>query len=396
MSYLFFKLIMKLCLFTDKNIYFPNRRKKRKISYNEITKVKIAGDLIVELHTSEPEVYTIVLVTAIDKVKIFQVLELLLKNLKKGVKTTFEDTHKIFSEFTVLKYPPKQDQHKLPQVYLKQFGYQHGDKWYVSVFQKGDNFTRQKSIKSFTAETNVFDIESEDDRFTRVFESMNGDLENLYHEMLNELSKNDKVSDKCWEIIVQLTPNIMVRSDFWRDFVTGILETEHKETFLDITLSVHTKSKEELTELKKKYFYKVISKEEITQTIINRILIHFMNYFFHHLKRFDLVILKAPEGKGFFSSDNPVNFKPNQEEGKLGMFSKDTEVFFPLSDRFLAYFYHKNSTQKNPLFRNLENRGIYNVEDILTDDEYKKFINDEIVLSSDKLIIFPEKVKSKK
>ncbi|GAA5037657.1 hypothetical protein GCM10011506_34250 [Marivirga lumbricoides] len=268
--------------FTDSHLYFPNRTTKRKINYSEIKKIRRAGDTLLELRTVESEVYSIVLVTAVDKVKIFQVLELLVENFKAGIKTTFDDAHQIFNEFTVLKHPPKQFQHKLPQVYLKQFGYLNGNQWKVSVLQKGEKFIRQKSIGNFTSETNVFDIESEDDRFPRIFESLNTDLENLYHEMLKDISDNKVVSDKCWAIITQLTPNLMVRSDYWRSFVNDILNSPNKIAFLDVTLSVHVNSNEELRELKTKDFYKIISEGEITQTKLNKILIHFLNYIFRN------------------------------------------------------------------------------------------------------------------
>lgn len=377
-------------LITDSSIYFPNRNTRRKISYSEINKIRITRDVLVELITIDSEVYTIVLVTSIDKVKIFQVLKLLMDNFKKGVNTTFEDTHKVLCEFIVLKYPPNQSQHKLPQAYLKQFGYLNGEHWKVSVLQKGENFSRQKSVGSFTAETNVFDIDSEDDRFPRMFETLNADLENLYHEMLDDISNNSVIPDKCWEIIVQLTPNLMVRSDFWRDFVSGILDSPNKDFFLDITVSIHTSSFEELQELKKKHFYKVISEGEVTQSKLNKVLLHFLNYIFHHLKSFDLVIIEAQEGKEFFTSDNPVNFKANQEEGKLGLFSKDTEIYFPLSKNYLAFFHHRNSDIESPL-RKLKNRGVYKVEEVLTEYEYDNLVKEEVVKASDQLIILQGK-----
>jgi hypothetical protein len=378
-------------LFTDSSIYFPNRKTRRKISYNEIHKVRIAGDVLVELVTIYFEVYSIVLVTSIDKVKIFQVLKLLANNFKKGINTTFEDTHKVLSEFTVLKHPPNQSQHKLPQVYLKQFGYLDGEQWKVSILQKGENFSRQKSIGSFTAVTNVFDIESEDDRLPRIFETLNADIENLYHEMLDDISNNSVIPDKCWEIIVQLTPNLMVRSDYWRDIVSGMLNSPYKENFLNIAFSVYASSFEELQELKKKHFYKVISEGEVTQSKLNQALLHFLNYIFDHLKSFDLVVIEAPEGREFFTSDNPVNFRANQEKGKMGWFSKDTEVFFPLSKKYLVYFYHQVSEKESTL-RKLKNRGVYKAEEVLTEVEYGNLVKEEIIANSDQFIIAPGKM----
>jgi len=380
---------------TDKSIYFPNRKSLTRVHYSQINKIKIRGDFHIEFTHNNLKKYTIVFVSPIDKVKMNLALNLLKKNDINKVETTFQDIENIFDEFTVIKFPPNQDQHKLPQVYLKEFGYLNKEQWMVSIINKGEKFTRQKSIGSFTVETNVFDIESEDDRFPRMFESLNCDLENLYHEMLKDLDDNDEVPDKCWEIIVQFTPNMMVRSDFWRNFVKGILESEHKITFLEITISVLSKSYNDLENLKEKDFYKLISNGELTNGKLNRVLILFLNYILHHLNPLKLIVLEAPEGKEFFTSDCPVNFKPNQLEGKLGLFSIDTEVYFPLSPKYLAYFHFEGSENSNPILKKLKNRGIYKVMDIMSEEEYDNLIQNEIIRASDKLIIIPKELKAK-
>ena len=381
---------------TNKRIYFPSREALVSLEYDQINKIKIGGVLHIEVTAQNFEKYIVVLASPIDKVKINLVLNLLVKNNRNSIETSFDDVEKVFNEFKVIKSPPNQDQHKLPQVYLKEFGYLNKEQWMVSVIKKGEEFTRQKSIGSFTAETNVFDIESEDDRFPRMFESLNCDLENLYHEMLKDIEENDQIPDKCWEIIVQLTPNMMVRSDYWRDFVKDILESKNKNTFLDVTISPLSKSYKDLQNLKEKEFYRVISEGELTSSKLNRILILFLNYIFHHLKPLNLIILEAPVGKEFFTSDCPVNFSPNQEEGKLGLFSKNTEVYFPLSPKFLAYFHFEGSEKSNPRLKNLKNRGIYKVKDVMSEKEYDSLIQNEIIRVSNELIIVPIKLIKKR
>jgi hypothetical protein len=147
--------------------------------------------------------------------------------------------------------------------------------------------------------------------------------------------------------------------------------------------------------LKEKNFYKVISEGKITNSKLNRVLILFLNYILHHLTPLDLIILEAPKGKEFFTSDNPVNFKPNQIKGKLGLFSVNTEVYFPLSPKYLAYFRFKNAKKSNPLLSKLQNRGIYKIQDIMSEEEYDKLIQNEIIGVSDELIISPKKIIKK-
>lgn len=391
-----FQAEYEVLVITNISIYFPNRKSLVRLEYLQIHNLKIAGDLHIEVVNEIFEKYTIVLNNPIDKVKIFSVLNLLIIKRRDKIEASFDEVEQLFKEFTVIKSPLNQDQHKLPRVYLKEFGYLMNDQWFVTIIKGDEGFTRQKSIGSFTAETNVFDIESEDDRFPRMFESLNSDLENLYHEMLKDIDENKNIPDKCWEIIVQFTPNMMVRSDHWRGFVKEILESKHKNTFLEITISVLSKSYGDLQNLKEKKFYKIISKDNLTNSNLNRILLLFLNYISYHLSALDLVILEAPEGKEFFTSDCPVNFQPNQEEGKLGLFSKNTEVYFPLSPKYLAYFHFKNADDSNPLLNKLKDRGIYKVEEIMSEEDYDELIQNKIIKVSNELIIVPKRLIIKK
>jgi len=388
-----FQVKNEVLLVTNKNIYFPQRHTKRNLSYNEIKNIKFAENSLLELITIEEEIYSIVFVTPVDKVKFCRVMNLLKNNFDKNIVTTFEAIDEEFNEFKILKYPPNQSQHKIPQVYLKQFGYLKDKQWMVTVMLKGEKFTRQKSIGSFTAETNVFDIESEDDRFPRMFETMNAELENLYPELIEDISNSDILSDKSWEILVQLVPNLIVRSDYWRDFVREILNSKNKNSFMEITVSVLAKSYDEFQELKKEHFYRDLVDGDNTSSKLNKTLILFLNYFLYHLYNFDVVIIKAQKGREFLTSDNPVNFISNQKDGKKGLFSENTELYFPLSNKYLAYFHHNSSTNDFPKLRNLKSRNIYDALDILTEDEYDKLIREDIIDAFNNLIIFPMELK---
>ncbi len=82
----------------------------------------------------------------------------------------------------------KQDQHKIPQVYLKRFGYvDSNNQWKISIKIRGERFIRQKSIKSFNSVSNIFDIDSDDPRIPRMFEQLNSELETEYNNIINEL-----------------------------------------------------------------------------------------------------------------------------------------------------------------------------------------------------------------
>lgn len=171
-----FQTRFEVIIFTDQSLYFPDRPSLNQINFSEILEFKITSDFCISISTKNKQNYIVVFVAAVDKVKVYLVLELLIKNFNKAKSTNFEVINKIFQDFTVLKHPEHQDQHKIPRVYLKQFGYKKRSHWMVSVQSRKEKFTRQKSVGSFTATTNVFDIESEDDRFPRMFETLNGKL----------------------------------------------------------------------------------------------------------------------------------------------------------------------------------------------------------------------------
>jgi len=51
---------------------------------------------------------------------------------------------------SIVKY---QGQHRISQIYLKQFGYNEMGEWKLSVWHKGDNQKRNLLVENFTKET---------------------------------------------------------------------------------------------------------------------------------------------------------------------------------------------------------------------------------------------------
>lgn len=261
---------------------------------------------------------------------------------------------------------PQQDQHKTPQVYLKKFGYEENDQWKVSVIKHGEKFTRQKSIGSFTAVTNIFDIDSDDPRIPRMFEGLNCDLENEYNNIVNDIHVNRKLSDKSYAFLLQIIANLIVRSDEWRDWVLGLLKHEGKNNFLKSILAHHCKDKEELEQIEQRPFYRILADSE-PEDVLNRVLIYFIDYFLIRLWYYEIVIIEAQDGKPWFTTTNPVvlNLKPKP----FDIFSKDSEIYFPLTPNHLIYLHHKDSSDKENDLRTYETNKIY----IATDEQNEKF-----------------------
>lgn len=268
---------------------------------------------------------------------------------------------------------PEQDQHKIPQVYLKKFGYEENGQWKVNVIKHGEKFTRQKSIGSFTAVTNIFDIDSDDPRIPRMFEGLNCDLENEYNNIVKDIETDKKLSDKSYAFLLQIIANLIVRSDVWRDWVLGLLKHDNKESFLKSILSHHCKDKEELKLIEERPFYRVLADSK-PEDVLNRVLIYFIDYFLIRLWYFEVVIIESLDGKPWFTTTNPIvlNLKPKP----FDIFSKESEIYFPLTPKYLIYLHHKDSTDKENQLRQFETNKIY----VATDEQNAAF--QKIIISN--------------
>jgi len=237
--------------------------------------------------------------------------------------------------------PFNQDQHKVPQVYLKKFGYQDKNKqWKVSVIKRGDRFSGQKSIGSFTAQTNIFDIESDNERIQRMFERLNGELENEYNNIIDELEQQGALSEKSFSILLQPTGNLIVRSDDWRGQIKFLLESDRKENFLKIITGHHCKNEEEFIRIHELEFYRHLVGLPV-QEAINPILLYFLDHLMLRLFQYEIIFLKAVEGKPWMTTSNPVVVKNRTAEREI--FAKESEFYFPLSPEYLAW-------RKRPIF----------------------------------------------
>src|SRR5690554_3359992 len=122
-----------------------------------------------------------------------------------------------------MKDPENQNQHKLPQVYMREFGYKFKTQWKVSVMKVGEKFIRQKSIESFLCETNIFKIRNSYESLENIFEGLNGMIENEYLNLINDLESQKKFSEKSCFLLLQIIPNLLCRTDSIRNLVKEIL-----------------------------------------------------------------------------------------------------------------------------------------------------------------------------
>lgn len=258
----------------------------------------------------------------------------------------------------LVRHPEKQNQHKLPQVYMRQFGYVRNGQFKVSVLERGEKHIRQKSIKSFLAEVNIFDIASDDARIVRSFEELNGAFENHYLRMVSDLNEDGQLSEKSFALLLQFIPNLLAQSDQMRAMVTGLLNSDVKTNFLKIICAHKAKSFEDL---EKQDFYRFMVDSPVDAGIINRALLFFTDYLFQRTAHFDIVIIKSQEDKPWYTTDNPIIFE--NRTLKFEIMGQDSEVYFPLSPKYLLYLHFSDADDKENPLRHLKNNNIHIADD---------------------------------
>lgn len=291
-----------------------------------------------------------------------------------------------------MKLDKPDQQHKIPQVYLRKFGYlTENNHWKVSVLKDGETWTRQKSIESFMAISNIFDIKSDIPNISGIFEEINFDLENKYNKIINDLEINKSLNEETYSILINFIANLICRADYWRDWVMGILNHENKENFLKITLSHITSDEDFLNknvEIEKETFYRILV-DKRPEEIINRVLFYLFDYIIYRLKYFDVVIMQSQQDKPWYTSSNPVVLQNNFEH--FEMLDKKCEIYFPLTPKYLAFLHYVDSKDKKNELRKLDNNFIHEAS-----DEQTKIIINHIIKNPHEYLIIAGELKYKK
>lgn len=275
-----------------------------------------------------------------------------------------------------------QDQHILPQVYLKQFGYRNktNNKYCISVISKIDLSTmekvgkfwiHQKSIKSFLSYENFFDIPFEESSAQKIFEEFNCSLENKYPKIVQNIEQNDCVLHSDESYLIQFIVNILCRSSLFRKFILEKINSKFKDDFLEeITSNISTREERET-------FLENFLNSGFD---INFLMIIIFEYIAKFLHEFTYILLKSD--KLFFTSDNPVQIdylildKPLSETIK--------EVCFPINPSYFIYIYKiQNDIDKS----NSRKTFVLNLE---KDLKHLKEMVEDVFIKSENFIVFPD------
>lgn len=254
-----------------------------------------------------------------------------------------------------------QGQHRISQTYLKQFGFQDKNtKWWISTWKLGEEFTGNKSIKSFSKELNIFDLPAKNIKTRRTFEDFSSTLETHYPLIVKEIGTNGKLSQKGLAILAQFMINLLCRTIPFRELIDNFLKSDKRDYFLnEITYYHEDKGKQLIETLKKiKIDYQ-----------LNFVIFSVWYYYVNTLtsSNFDYVILKDFDNRGWITTDNPVVLRNNINESTL--FSKETEIYFPISKDYCLYIDHRDYNRSNS-FRGKGNMEIAEVDEITQERIY--------------------------
>ncbi|WP_076551396.1 DUF4238 domain-containing protein [Maribacter ulvicola] len=255
--------------------------------------------------------------------------------------------------------PEFQGQHKIPQVYLKEFGYKKEDEWWISVLKIGSRKTENVRITDFTKETNVFDLPFKDMESRRHYENLFNKIENRYNTIIKNLLNQKKLIEKDDDYLNHFVANILSRTNPTRFFIFEFLKDNSiREKFIN-EITLFSEDKEHTEKVLK--IFKV-------EYQLNVALGTVMNHFVHVLRNFNKVIIKECDGKGWLTTDSPVHIdKQGREEWLIPI---EAEIYLPLSKDFCLFMYHpKSEISTNPLRKlkiNKINKVDFNTFDSIT------------------------------
>jgi Protein of unknown function (DUF4238) len=248
-----------------------------------------------------------------------------------------------------------QKQHRVPQIYLKQFGFEEGKDWFVTVLDLTKDQTENILISNFTTTVNEFDYWYFNDiKARRHFEITAGNIEGRYAEVLNSIKHQRKLIPKHEDILRHFISSLICRSQYHRGFFSDVLETEYtRSKFLtEVTMF----DEKELPDLK---IAMELLKPKERLLIVTGIL---ANHIVKVLRTFKAVVLRDFAGRGWFTTDNPVYI--DYQENYRWIIPVEAELYLPLSREYCLFLFHDKSPSNGNTCRSLAYNRIHKLDEV--------------------------------
>lgn len=238
--------------------------------------------------------------------------------------------------------PQFQGQHKVSQVYLKQFGYKKDNEWWLSVYESGQKHTDVVKISDFTKETNIYDLPVPDPTLRRYFENYSNKIENHYPTVISNLRNQKRLTEKDAACLNSFVANMMCRTNPCRSFFDDLLR--HSKT-RDKFINEMTIFSEDTAEVRN-----LLNMIKI-EFQLNIAIIILMSHLIFLFKRFKKVILRGDNHHGWTTTDSPVHLdKQGRYEWIIPL---ESEIYLPLSKEFCLFMFYSGSEIKTNPLRNL-------------------------------------------
>ncbi|MFZ1704896.1 MAG: DUF4238 domain-containing protein [Saprospiraceae bacterium] len=265
------------------------------------------------------------------------------------------------------------NQHIIPQVYLKHFGFPRQFKteiWFVSVKNLENGKWEDREIENFLSDTHIYTLETYKEVHEFIIENdLNGGIENRINVVIDQLNSG-KLTANIQLALAETTANFLARTYRHRKWLEGWLNRENFRDFFEILVEFEGYSEEEKNNIFDSYT--AMSCKEA----INSLMVSYMNHTSKQLISASIEVLITSKDKPYFTSDNPVSIMNEVGYGEIGR--DEMEIYFPLSDTILLHFYWHEI--EKPIERIIKN---------ISDQDYEYFHREVILKSADKFIISP-------
>jgi hypothetical protein len=274
----------------------------------------------------------------------------------------------------------KQRQHRVPKIYLKQFGFQENTIWKVFVVDSKNHSLECIPIDLFSVTINEFDFSADNYKQKRHFEDTAGNIESLYPMVVNTISNQKRLRPKHEDILRHFAASLILRSECNRKFFIDLLQDpETRDKFLDEVM-MFDDEKPDIVKLA----YSIMDEKEHLPLIQGKI----ANHLVHVLRSFQAVVLQDFDGRGWPAFDDPVciDFQKNYS----WILPIEAELYLPLSRKYCLFLFHpKSALNINPL-RNLQPNKLH----CLVEEDYDRVFKKLIRCSTGRYLIVDDRYRS--
>lgn len=272
--------------------------------------------------------------------------------------------------------PQYQGQHRVSQVYLKQFGYKKDDAWMLSVYEIGKKHTSNVKISDFTKEVNIFDLPFKQPELKRHFENESGKVENKYPTIISNLHNQKRLTPNDKVILDYFVANILCRTNPFRIYIDDLLRTpDTRKKFIN-EMTMFSKNTQYINK-----FLDLFKIDHQLNLAIGALMSHLVYVFSY----FDKVIIKSPD-EGWLTTDNPVYIdKHGHTEWIIPL---EAEIYMPLSKDFCLFMFHTNSNKESNPLKKLRLDRINSI-----DFNTFKEISSKIASNQEKYLIFNTEIE---